>query len=253
MTRALPTSPEQNAELIRRFVQPAVEAAQGRRVFLVDGDRTLTAIDTSRTFLSRAGLDPAVIKARFEAEGYCFGSFRFHAEVHVALGERVFATLAPQVAEEVEPHDGAMAFLQAASKDAAVFVVSAGIPRIWRHLLDRFGLPQVGVIGGVDPLHPFVFGRAEKGLVADAFARSAACVVALGDSDVDAEMLRMAAHAVVVTNHRRNTDLLPHLAGHPSCWQIVTTGAPLPQLPILGWPGAVRLGAHPPQAERICR
>jgi phosphoserine phosphatase len=245
MNSALPLTPALNAQVLQRRVGPLAAAAAGRRVFLVDGDRTLTAEDTSRTFLSRAGIDPMVIKARFEAEGYTFGSFRFHAEVHVALGEQAFATLAPLVADEVVPYAGAMEFLRSASTDAAVFVVSAGIPRIWLHLLDRFGLPEIEVIGGIDPVDPFVFGRAEKGAVAQLFRAQGCLIVGLGDSDVDAEMLATAAHAVVVTNHRRNADLVPHLADHPSCWQIVTTGAPLPKLPPLGWMAAARLGADP--------
>lgn len=253
MNDSLPMNVAQNDEQLRRFVAPLVTAAAGRRVFLVDGDRTLTAEDTSRTFLSRAGLDPAVIKARFEADGYCFESFRFHAEVHIALGEHVFATLAPLVAAEVVPYPGAMDFLRAASAEAAVFVVSAGIPRIWRHLLDRYGLPQVQVIGGVDPRHPFVFGRAEKGTVAQLFRAQGGVIVGLGDSDVDAEMLSTATHAVVVTNHRRNADLLPHLVAHRSCWQVVTTGAPHPQLPALRWEALAGLGADPQPQDAPCR
>jgi phosphoserine phosphatase len=253
MTELLPMTFAQNDAQLRRFVAPLVAAAAGRRVFLVDGDRTLTAEDTSRTFLSRAGLDPAVIKARFEADGYCFESFRFHAEVHIALGEHVFATLAPLVAAEVVPYPGAMGFLRAASADSAVFVVSAGIPRIWRHLLDRHGLPQVQVIGGVDPRHPFVFGRAEKGTVAQLFRTQGGVIVGLGDSDVDAEMLGTATHAVVVTNHRRNADLLPHLVDHRSCWQVVTTGAPHPHLPALDWEALAGLGADPQPQDAPCR
>lgn len=45
-------------------------------------------------------------------------------------------------------------------------------------------------------------------------------VVAFGDSDVDALMLQGAEKAVVVVNHRRNNDLLPHLRTHPGLSQI---------------------------------
>lgn len=241
MIGSLPRTSHENLVRMRAIVAPHLATAVGRPVFLVDGDRTLTPEDTSRVFLARAGLDPAVIKARFQRDGYCFEAFRFHAEVHVAVGEEVFGRLAPQVAADSEVFPGALAFLRAASRRGRVFVVSAGIPRIWRHLLDLHGLSEVGVIGGIEPRSPFVFGRAEKGFVAGMFSEVASTVVAVGDSEVDADMLTLAHHAVVVTNQRRNTDLLPHLSGHPSCWQVVAVGEPLPQLRALPYEAVAQL------------
>lgn len=233
MSTNLPRTAHENLLRMRRHVSADVTSAAGLPVFLVDGDRTLTPEDTSRVFLSSAGLDPAIIKARFQRDGYCFEAFRFHAEMHVELGDEVFSRLAPQVARETVVFPGALAFLRAARARGRVFVVSAGIPRIWRHLLDQHDLPEVGVIGGIEPRDPFVFGRSEKGFVAGMFSEVASSVVAVGDSDVDADMLTLAHHAVVVTNQKRNVDLLPHLSGHPSCWQVVAVGAPLPNLRVL--------------------
>lgn len=235
MTSALPGTTLENDVRIRTVVGPELSGAAGRPVFLVDGDRTLTPEDTSRSFLTRAGLDPAVIKARFQRDGYCFNAFRFHAEMHLALGDGVFDRLAPEVARGAQVFPGAIAFLRSAQSLGRVFVVSAGIPRIWRHLLDHHGLFDVRVIGGIEPRNPFVFGRAEKGLVARMFSEVASRVVALGDSDVDADMLTVAHHAVVVTNQKRNVDLLPHLANHPSCWQVVALGSPLAHLRVLSF------------------
>jgi phosphoserine phosphatase len=197
-------------------------------VFLVDGDRTLTPEDTSRTFLTHAGLDPVPIKERFQRDGYVYGAFRFHAEVHLGLGERFFAEVAPRIAGAVRLHAGAAGFLETASLKALVVVVSAGIPRIWREILDQHGLHGVPVFGGIDPANPFVFGRREKGLVTELFRARVPRVVGVGDSDVDTEMLLQSDHAVVVVNHRRNVDLVPHVARHPSLWQVVPHGAPHP-------------------------
>jgi phosphoserine phosphatase len=237
----LPRTAHENLVRMRRQVSADVASASGEPVFLVDGDRTITPEDTSRLFLSLAGLDPAVIKARFQRDGYCFDAFRFHAEVHVALGDEVFSRLAPRVAAETPVFPGAIEFLRAARKRGRVFVVSAGIPRIWRHLLDQHDLREVGVIGGIEPRAPFVFGRSEKGFVAGMFSEVASKVVAVGDSDVDADMLTLAHHAVVVTNQKRNVDLLPHLGGHASCWQVVAVGAPLPNLRVLPFEDIARL------------
>ncbi|WP_434420188.1 haloacid dehalogenase-like hydrolase [Nannocystis pusilla] len=231
----MPDSAEDNAARVAAVVEPLARASVGRVVFLVDGDRTLSPDDTSRTFLALAGLDPLVIKRRFQREGYVFSAFRFHAEMHVQLGEAAFAELAPRVAAAAPLYPGVPDFLAAAAEVGQVFVVSAGIPRIWRSLLDRLGRPDVGVIGGIDPADPFVFGRAEKGTLATLFRQHASRLVAVGDSDVDTEMLRLADHAVVVVDHRRNVDLLPGLVGHRSLWQIAPTGEPHPSIPELSF------------------
>lgn len=248
----LPRTAHENLARMRRHVSAFVASAAGGPVFLVDGDRTLSPDDTSRVFLSLAGLDPGIIKARFQRDGYCFDAFRFHAETHVALGDDVFTRLAPRVAEQTPVFPGAMEFLRAASQRGRVFVVSAGIPRIWRHLLDQNGLREVGVIGGIEPRAPFVFGRSEKGFVAGMFAEVASTVVAVGDSDVDADMLTLADHAVVVTNQKRNVDLLPHLGEHASCWQVVAVGAPLPNLRVLSFENIAGLVDAAPAVELSC-
>ena len=168
----LPQTYGENAERVRQVVRPLAEASAGRPVFLVDADRTLSPEDTSRVFLRRAGLDPMVIKRRFQRDGYCFEAFRFHAVVHVELGAALFDKLAPEVAGDTELHDGAMEFLQAATAVGDVYIVSAGIPAIWRQIVRQHGLERVSVVGGIDPRLPFVFGKAEKTIVVGEFRRT---------------------------------------------------------------------------------
>lgn len=242
----LPHNSDDNAARMRELVSPQVRECEGGIVFLVDGDRTLSPEDTSRTFLRRAGLDPLVIKRRFEQDGYCFEAFRFHAEQHVGLGSDVFARLAPEIAAEAPLHEGAMDFLANASQVARAFVVSAGIPAIWRAILDRHGLEHVGVIGGIDPSAPYVFGRSEKAVVARLFLDAGCTVIGVGDSDVDAEFLQLAHHAVVVVNHRCNVDLMPHLEGHPSLWQVAPGGDVHEGIPRLAFPAVARLTSRNP-------
>lgn len=250
---SLPEDEQENALRVARALEPLLAQNKGAPVFLVDGDRTLSPEDTSRRFLSLAGLDPMIIKRRFQRDGYVFGAFRFHAEVHVSLGEAVFSELAPKVAADALLHIGADEFLRAAIRTGQVVIVSAGIPRIWRCILDRLALSEIAVVGGLDPRDPFVFGRSEKGQVARAFRGCARCVVALGDSDVDTEMMQLADTAVVVMNHHRNSDLLPSLRAHTSLWQVVPDGEPHEGVARLGFPDVARLPQWPPQEEFACR
>lgn len=242
----LPQTFEANLRQVRDVVRPLALSSRGRAVFLVDADRTLTPDDTSRTFLRLAGLDPLVIKRRFQREGYCFSAFRFHAQVHVELGAEVFEELAPRVGAEVQLHPGALDFLHAARAQGDVYIVSAGIPHIWRHVVRLNKLHDVQVIGGLDPARPFVFGRDEKTEVARIFLGHAQRIIGVGDSEVDAGMLQHAHHAVVVVNHRANVDLLPHVTGHASLWQVAPTHTPHEGIPQLDFPVIAQLAASHP-------
>lgn len=241
----LPVDEKSNWRLLDELIRPLVDLASGRPVVLVDGDRTLCPEDTSRVFLRQAGLDPSLIKQRFQAEGYCFSAFRYHAEVHLTLAPDTFASLAAAVGAASMIYPGAAEFLRRARAEAQVFVVSAGIPRIWRAILDREGLLDVPVIGGIDPGQPYVFGRTEKGRICQQFLNAGSRVVAVGDSDVDTEMMRLSHHCVVVVNHHQNADLIPHLAGHPSVFQVVPQGKAHPEISELTFETIHRLAAEP--------
>lgn len=226
----LPPDEQTNALRVEEQARALIQRAAGRPVFLVDGDRTLCPEDTSRIFLRRAGLDPLPIKQRFQQEGYCYSAFRHHAEVHLSLAPDVFERLATEVGLESQIYPGSAEFLRRARARALVLLVSAGIPRIWRTILSREGLVDIPVVGGIDPDSPYVFGRAEKGLLCRLFLKAGCRVIAIGDSDVDAEMMQLAHQAVVVINHNQNTDLLPHLCAHPALFQVVPRGQAHPEI-----------------------
>lgn len=250
----LPSTPEANATRIAQLLAPLVQSCAGYPVFLVDGDRTLTAADTSRTFLSLAGLDPLQSKARFQRDGYVFDAFRFHAKIY--LNTHHFAAIAEEVAAGVVLYPGVPKFLRSAARLGRVFIVSAGIPRIWRAVLENLEIDGVKVIGGIDPETPYVFGRDEKTQVADLFRPHASRIIAIGDSDVDTGMLQCADHAVIAVNHKQNCDLLPHLSGHPSLWQVVPQGAAHPQIPVRDFAELPALAFHTSfhqKGEKSCR
>ncbi len=241
---SLPSTPEANAARIAQLLAPLVQSCAGHPVFLVDGDRTLTSADTSRTFLSLAGLDPLQSKSRFQRDGYVFDAFRCHAELHLQLDAQRFAAIAEEVAAGVLLYPGVPEFLRTSSRIGRVFIVSAGIPRIWRAVLKNFEIDGVKVIGGIDLETPYVFGRDEKTQVSDLFRPHARRIIAIGDSDVDAGMLSRADDAVIAVNHKQNRDLIPHLIGHSSLYQVVPQGVAHPLIPILDFIDLSALAFH---------
>ncbi len=162
MKHALALEPHENVRRLLARYQRSIAACNRAVTFLVDGDRTLTKGDTSRSFFERAGGNPAAVKARFERDGYCFQSFRFHAEAHLELGRLAFERWAPVVARETRLYPGAVDFLGSASIRGRVILVTAGIPAIWRNVLALHQLDQIEVIGGIDHDDPLVFGSEEK-------------------------------------------------------------------------------------------
>lgn len=235
MRHILPLEPRENARRLLERCKRLIHDCTRKPAFLVDGDRTLTSGDTSRTFLERAGGDPAAIKASFERHGYCFESFRFHAEMHLALGRDAFRHFAPLVARQTLLYPGAVDFLCHASARGRVIVVTAGIPAIWREILALHRLDEIEVIGGIDHETPLVLGVEEKGIVARQIARVASRVVGVGDSEIDAEMLHACDHAVVVLNNRRSCELLRQVRSHKSLSHIAPHGVPLDDVPLTDW------------------
>lgn len=216
----LPEDEAENMARLRRLMDTLEARLQGDVVVLVDGDRTLSASDTSVSFLSLAGLSQQPIKETFQALGYTWSAFRFHAAVYLQLGPTVLEDISATVAATTELYPEAASFLRRASHRANVFVITAGVATIWRMILAREKLERVGLIGGTDVGDPYVLGRWEKGWIAREFIARGKNVIAFGDSDVDSLMLQASHHAVVVVNHRQNKDLLPHIAHHPALCQI---------------------------------
>lgn len=204
-----------------------------RTVVLVDGDRTLTAEDTSRLFLERAGLPLAPIKEAFKHHGYSYPGFLFHASVYLQVTEPTFSRLCQEVAASVTLYAGATEFLRRAAECVNVYVVTAGVAPIWSQLLAREGLESVQVLGGIYHGARYLIGRDEKGRICQHLRAQGCRVVAFGDSDVDTLMLQGAERAVVVVNHRCNEDLLPHLSAHAGLSQISHSKHVHPDIPCI--------------------
>jgi len=216
----LPSCPTQNWRHLQEEMEREALRPRRRTVLLVDGDRTLTPFDTSRIFLDRAGLPLAPIKESFQQHGYSYPGFLFHASVYLQVQEPRFSRLCRDVADSVPLFAGAAEFLRRAVQRADVYVVTAGVSPIWSYLLERERLSSVQVLGGIFHGARFLIGRDEKGRICQHLRAQGCRVVAFGDSDVDTLMLQGADRAVMVVNHRRNDDLLPHIRLHASLCQI---------------------------------
>lgn len=240
----LPMALEQNWLHLLDALNSDALRPRRKTVVLVDGDRTLTAEDTSRLFLERAGLPLAPIKEAFQHHGYSYPGFLFHASVYLQVTEPSFSRLCQEVADAVPLYAGAAAFLRRAAECADVYVVTAGVAPIWSCLLTREGLASVRVLGGICHGARYLIGRDEKGRICQHLRAQGCRIVAFGDSDVDTLMLQAAEQAVVVVNHRCNADLLPHLRAHAGLSQISLCDHVHPDIPRIDFSSAHQLFAE---------
>lgn len=174
---------------------------------MVDADRTLAPQDTGRVVGRRLGVDEA-IRSIFEAHGYCEEAFSRVANVWGTIPAERYLEVAVTAAAEVTVHAAWRAILDGVRGSAPVVVVTAGIPQVWRHVLDAMGREDVPVVGGchreVDAY--FVCPEVKRELV-EHLRAAGWTVVAAGDSPIDLEMLIAADRALFVADHKGSPGL----------------------------------------------
>jgi len=187
----------------------------GGWALVVDADRTLAPVDTGRRIGAAFALNEA-IRTTFEALGYVTAAFLRVSEIWSDIPVDRYVAEIERVAAEVEIYAGWQELLAVCVPRMPVLVVSAGIPRVWRQILDRHGFPEVPVIGGCHTAFDeyVVCPRGKESLVLHLQA-SGLRVAAAGDSAIDELMLRAADLPLLVADHNGSPALRRELAGDP--------------------------------------
>ena len=192
-------------DIVARYnCQPTPDVA-----LVMDGDRTLAALDTGVLFWkmlsnSKSRDEDNPLKAVFSSPmGYSYTAFRQAALLYEeAVDDHEFDVICEKVAVTVTMHPEFVSLLRfAADKDHVLaIVVTCGLANVWDKILAREGLSErVKVIGG---------GRITDGFIVTASVKATLTsrlrdvhhmyVSAFGDSTLDLGMLGEAHEAVVV-------------------------------------------------------
>ncbi|KAK1961849.1 uracil phosphoribosyltransferase [Colletotrichum sublineola] len=217
-------SEEENLSRVRSRLDEVVLTLQREKkigtMLVLDGDRTLCAMDTGTMFWEKLrGKQPSKskedspLKALFSSHmGYSYSAFRQAAFLYEEAFSD-FDSLCSEVVSAVTMHPEFLALIRALEEEpyAGAIVVTCGIRRVWEQILEREGLSQsVKVIGG---------GRIADGYVVNPLAKAAVVsrlrdrhglyVWAFGDSPMDLPMLKLADQAVVVVgaDHARSRSM----------------------------------------------
>ncbi len=202
-----------------------------RVCLVVDADRTLAPQDTGRIAGRRLGVDDA-IRATFEAHGYCEAAFSKVADLWGEIPtERYFEAVLAATAEVIV-HPAWQTILESVRSCAPAVVVTAGIPQVWRRVLDALGHADLPVVGGCHrELDAYVVCPETKRDLVSMLRASGWRVVAAGDSPIDVEMLACADHALFVPDHKGSPGLRAQLHRISGVRHLAVDSRSFPEIP----------------------
>ena len=211
-----------NLGQIRELAISHVERLQGRPLILLDADHTLAPVDASKTFFKEAGWSNQVMIANFDRYGYEPRSFEIHRRIHWPES-REFEQRCAAAAKAIKLSHAVKRFLGEATRKAHVVVLTGGLSPVWSRVLGEAGFPEIPVSGTVETDPSPVFSSAGKGAFAKALAPFAPWSVAIGDSEIETDMMLNCTHAVIVTrrcnkSQELNPRLIQAVRRHPLLW-----------------------------------
>ncbi|KAF4945119.1 hypothetical protein FSARC_14512 [Fusarium sarcochroum] len=188
-------------------------------VLVMDGDKTLMEEDTGALFWKAFSRTPSNLDTTCPPRELFGGPMDYSdAAFHQATllyeesaDDKHFETICETVASSVAVYPEVVSLLRLAAtqKHVGALVVTCGLGRVWRKVLERHGLSEsVDVIGGGRISDGFVITPAAKTSIVSHLRNDAHLYVwASGDSPLDIPMLREADQAIVVVGDESTRSL----------------------------------------------
>lgn len=216
---------DSNTAIISEVVQQLVTSTTKEKFVLIDGDRTLSPIDSTQPFLKYAGIDRQTLESCFETTHYSFDMFLNAARLYSKIPPEEYKRYCQQAVQEVELHTEFIDFIQKSVQWSQVVVVTAGLRVLWGYLLEKYALHDMTYLIGGNHFHfdNYIIDQVSKGHVVDELHAHGKYTIAMGDSLVDYDMLTKAHKGFLVVDHRRNDRVISHLTGNANISQISFT------------------------------
>lgn len=191
--------------------------AQSGPALVFDGDRTFSKTDAFRLIDSKLGLR-TLNREVFESFGYHLQSYIEVSENWKRTSIFKYIDTLTKVAEEIQVRSEWLEVLSQTPKEIPVFLVTAGIPQLWQHILYKHQLDHVKVIGGTHPyLDKELITHSSKANIVALLKKKGYWVLAAGDSPIDAPMLNKADLTIVAPDSKGNLPLINSL-DHQKEW-----------------------------------
>ena len=140
---------ESNKKELYKVVSDLVNVSDKHKFILIDGDRTLSPVDATKSFLKYANIDEMTLEACFETTHYSFDMFLKAAELYSQIPPNDYLSYCEQATQEIELHAELIAFIQHAAPYAQIIVITAGGRMLWERILEKHNLrSHLLLIGG---------------------------------------------------------------------------------------------------------
>lgn len=238
-TPNMQTTLEHNILRIQKLASSHITSLQGRPLILLDADHTLAPVDASKTFFKEANWSTEVMIANFDRYGYEHRSFEIHRRIHWPESSG-FHQRCAKAAATIRLSLGVKRFLHEATRKAHVIVLTGGLSPVWKRVLVDAGFPEIPVYGSVEAAPSPVFSSKGKGAFAATLAPHATWSAAIGDSEIETDMMLNCTQAVIVARRCKKTALLnPQLMAsvqhHPQLRNTSHDGVRHADLPFSPW------------------
>ena len=204
-----------------------LEIRRDQTVILIDADRTLTPLDSAAELYSVVdSLSWDSFCAGFRFFGYTFEAFREAVIATSAVPASSYRKACLTAADSIHLYPRAVEMLSGLHSGSGYpLIITCGSLTIWRRLLDLHGFHQIPIFGGSHfEVDDFLIGKNEKGVLARFFKERGHPLIAIGDSEVDEQMMQISDVAIVAHNYKHNRDLLPGLKEKNNIRQWSQTG-----------------------------
>lgn len=210
-----------NIILIQENINNFIAQSNKDIFVIIDGDRTLIPVDSTKYFFEYLKIDFNSIKTIFQNYGYSFEAFYNVALFYSQIEREKYNEACIFSAKSVSLYPDFLTFIHSIKDIAEIIVVTSGIKQNWQKILDNHCLDFVYLIGGsYFPQDIFVVDKKAKGVIVDCLIKSYKKVFAFGDTLIDYDMLKKAHHAYLVVNEKMNKDIIPYGSEIPHLQQV---------------------------------
>ena len=215
---------QQNIANLTAYMQKFLIQDEATTYMIIDGDRTLIPVDSTRNFFKLLELDFMALKNIFQEHDYSFEAFYKVATLYSKINYLTYINTCAKSAKSVSIYPEFLTFIYDLPQYVKCIVVTSGLREIWQRILQNHQLTNVSLIGGnYFPKDTFVIDPNAKKLIVSLLKNKGKNVFAFGDSLIDFEMLKEADRSFLVVNEKQNKDIIPFVSEIQQLQQISFT------------------------------
>lgn len=202
----------ESLESVRKRAIQITKRSNKKFVVVLDGDRTLIPIDSTRPFFKILQLDFLDIKSIFKQNGYTYKAFLDVATYYNEIPIQEYNFGCKETANQIKIYPAFLTFLERIKEKAELILLTAGVKGVWSEILQNHDLNYINLVGScLLSEDKCIIDNEAKGVFIKELKSENNKVYAFGDSLVDIEMLRFADYSYLVVNERLNKDIIGHI------------------------------------------